>query len=79
MGKIKGPKVDALTVQYGSHHYHKSKDKDKRKSHSHMEKEGYSKRFTDASNPKMEREEKGINARTTIKDSIHNMHACRKK
>jgi hypothetical protein len=27
MGKIKGPKAHALTVQYGSHQYHKSKDK----------------------------------------------------
>jgi hypothetical protein len=29
MGKIKGPKVHALTMQYGSHQYQKSKDKEK--------------------------------------------------
>jgi hypothetical protein len=49
MGKIKGPKAHALTVQDGSHQYQKSKDKDKRKDHAHSEKEGYSKPFTDAS------------------------------
>jgi hypothetical protein len=27
MGKIKGPKAHALTMQYGSHQYQKSKDK----------------------------------------------------
>jgi hypothetical protein len=29
--------------------------------------------------PKVEREEKGRNAFTAIKDSIHNTHACRNK
>jgi hypothetical protein len=29
--------------------------------------------------PKVEREEKGRNAHTPIKDSIQNMHACRNK
>jgi hypothetical protein len=49
MGKIKGPKVHALTVQDGNgHQYHKSKDKYKRKSHANPKKEGYSKPFNDA-------------------------------
>jgi hypothetical protein len=38
MGKIKGPKVHALTMQYGSHQYNKSKYKDKSKSHAHSKK-----------------------------------------
>jgi hypothetical protein len=29
--------------------------------------------------PKVEREEKGRNAHISIKDSIHNLRACRKK
>jgi hypothetical protein len=49
MGKMKGPKAYALTVQDGIHQYHKSKYKDKRKDHAKMSKEGYSKPFTDAS------------------------------
>ena len=52
MGKIKGPKVHALTVQYGSHQYQKYKYKDKRKVHANPNKEGYSKPFTDASRSK---------------------------
>jgi hypothetical protein len=76
MGKIKGPKVHALTVQYGRHQYHKSKDKYKRKSHVNMKKEGYSKPSLD---PKVEREEKGRSAHTSIKDYIHNPHACKNK
>jgi hypothetical protein len=53
MGKIKGPKVHALTVQDGSNHqYHKSKYKDKRKEHANPKKEGYSKPFNDASRSK---------------------------
>jgi hypothetical protein len=79
MGKIKGPKAHALTVQYGSHQYQKYKYKDKRKSHAHPKKEGYTKPFTDASRSKGEREEKGRNARTVTKDSIQNPHACKKK
>jgi hypothetical protein len=38
MGKIKGSKAHALTVQDGSHKYHKSKDKDKQKDHAHPKK-----------------------------------------
>jgi hypothetical protein len=53
MGKIKGLKVHALTVQYGSgYQYKKSKDKDKRKTHGNLKKEGYSKPFNDASRSK---------------------------
>jgi hypothetical protein len=59
VGKIKGPKVHALIVQYGSHKYHKSKDKDKRKSHANLKKEGYSKPFTDASGSKGGKGRKG--------------------
>jgi hypothetical protein len=70
MGKIKGPKEHALTVQDGNHQYQKYKYKDKRKSHANPKKEGYSKPFTDASDPKVEREEKGRNAHTAVNDSI---------
>jgi hypothetical protein len=60
MGKIKGPKVHALTVQYGSNHqYHKSKDKYKRKSHANPKKEGYLKPLNDASGSKGGKERKG--------------------
>jgi hypothetical protein len=49
MGKIKGPKAHALTVQDGNHQkYKKSKDKDKIKYHENMKKEGFSKPFNDA-------------------------------
>jgi hypothetical protein len=48
MGKIKGPKVHALTVKYGSHQYQKYKYKNKIKSHAHSKQEGYSKPFIDA-------------------------------
>jgi hypothetical protein len=53
MGKIKGPKVHALTVQDRiGHQYQKSKDKEKRKPHANPNKEGYSKPFNDASRSK---------------------------
>jgi hypothetical protein len=61
------------------HQYQKSKDKDKRKAHANPNKEGYSKPFNDASDPKVEREEKGRNALTSIKDSIQNLHVCRNR
>jgi hypothetical protein len=49
MGKIKGPKAHALTVQDGNgHQYQKYKDKDKRKACENPKKEGYSKPFNDA-------------------------------
>jgi 3-dehydroquinate synthase class II len=60
MGKIKGPKVHALTVQDGNdHQYHNSKDKYKRKSHANSKKEGYSKPFNDASRSKGGKGRKG--------------------
>jgi hypothetical protein len=49
MGKIKGPKVHEITVQYGSgNQYHKYKYKYKRKAHENPKKEWYSKPFNDA-------------------------------
>ena len=60
MGKIKGPKAHALTVQDGSgHKHHKYKDKYKRKTHENLKKEGYSKPFTDASESKCGKGRKG--------------------
>jgi hypothetical protein len=78
MGKIKGPKVHAITVQYGSHQYHKYKDKGNRKSHANLKKEGYSKPFTDDSGSKGE---KGIKAEkcTYCHKQFHPESACKKK
>jgi hypothetical protein len=60
MGKIKGPKEHELTVQDGSdHQYQKSKEKYKRKAHANPKKEGYSKRFNDASRSKGGKGRKG--------------------
>ena len=59
MGKIKGPKANAQTMQYGSHKYQKYKYKGKWKSHANMKKEGYSKPSTDASGSKGEKGRKG--------------------
>ena len=59
MGKIKGPKANALIVQDGSHQYKKYKDNDKRKYHANPKKEGYSKPFTDASGSKGGKGRKG--------------------
>ena len=60
MGKIKGPKVHALTMKYGiGNHYHKYKDKDKRKAHENPKKEGYSKPFNVASGSKGGKGRKG--------------------
>jgi hypothetical protein len=78
MGKIKGPKVHALTVQYGSHQYHKSKDKEKRKSHEHPKKEGYSNPFNDASRSKGGKERKGEKCMYCHK-GFHPYSACMKK
>jgi hypothetical protein len=55
MGKIRGPKAHALTVQYDRHKYQKYKYKYKRKDHDHLKKEGYTKPFTDASRSKGEK------------------------
>jgi hypothetical protein len=78
MGKIKGPKVHALTVQYDSHKYHKSKDKYKRKSHAHPKKEGYTKPFTDAFRSKGEKGRKGEKC-TYCHKGFHPESACMKK
>jgi hypothetical protein len=51
----------------------------KRKAHANPKKEGYSKPFTDASGSKGGKGRKGENAHTAIKDSIQNLHACKKK
>jgi hypothetical protein len=59
MGKIKGPKEHALTVQDGNHQYHKYKYKGKMKSHANPKKEGHSKHFTDAFGSKGEKGRKG--------------------
>jgi hypothetical protein len=59
MGKIKGPKAHALTVQDISHKYQKSKYKDKRKDHAHPKKEGYTRPFTDTFGSKGKKGRKG--------------------
>jgi hypothetical protein len=60
MGKIKDPKVHALTVQDGSdHQYQNSKDKGKRKAHANLKKEGYSKPFNETSRSKGGKGRKG--------------------
>jgi hypothetical protein len=80
MGKIKGPKAHALIVQdFKAHQYQKYKDKDKRKTHANPNKEnGTQNSSMMPLDPKVEREEKGRNALTSIKDSIHNLHVCKK-
>jgi hypothetical protein len=79
MGKIKGPKVHALTVQYGSgHHYYKSKYKDKRKAHANPKKEGYSKPFNDASRSKGGKGRKGDKC-TYCQKGFHPESTCIKK
>jgi hypothetical protein len=60
MGKIKGQKAHALTVQDVSHQYHKSKYKDKWESHANPKKEGYSKPFTNAFGSKGGKGRKGM-------------------
>jgi hypothetical protein len=79
MGKIKGPKVHALTVQYGSgHQYHKSKYKYKRKSHANPKKEGYSKPFNDASGSKGGKGRKGEKC-TYFHKGFHPESTCMQK
>jgi hypothetical protein len=79
MGKIKGPKVHALTVQDGSsHQYQKSKDKDKRKAHANPKKEGYSKPFNDASRSKGGKGRKGEKC-TYFHKGFHPESACMQK
>jgi hypothetical protein len=79
MGKIKGPKVHALTVQDGSgNQYYKSKDKDKRKAHANPKKEGYSKPFNDASRSKGKKGRKGEKC-TYLHKGFHLESACMQK
>jgi hypothetical protein len=59
MGTIKGPRVHALTVNYGSHKYQKYKDTYKQKDHAHLNTEGYTNPFTNASRSKGEKGRKG--------------------
>jgi hypothetical protein len=78
MGKIKGPKAHALTVQDVSHKYKKSKYKDKRKSHAHPKKERYIKPFTDASGSKGEKGREGDKC-TYCHKGFHSESTCIKK
>jgi hypothetical protein len=60
MGNIKGSKMHALVVQYGSSQkIHKYKNKDKGKAHGNPKKEGYSKPFNDSSRSKGGKGRKG--------------------
>jgi hypothetical protein len=80
MGKIKGPKVHALTVHDGSGHQNqKSKDKDKRKSHANPKKEGYSKPFNDASRSKGGKGRKGEKCTYFHKGFHPESHVCRNR
>jgi hypothetical protein len=80
MGKIKCPKAHALNVHDGSGHQNqKYKYKDKMKTHANPKNEGYSNPSMMPLDPKVEREENGRNAPTSIKDSIHNLHVCRNR
>jgi hypothetical protein len=78
MGKNKGPKVHALTMQYGSQKYHKYKYKYKRKSHAHVNKEGYTKPVTDAFRSKGEKGRKGEKCMYCHK-GFHPESSCMKK
>jgi hypothetical protein len=78
MGKIKGPKVHALTLQDGSHQHQKYKDKYKRKAHAHSKKEGYSKPFADASRSKGGKGRKWEKCMYFHK-GFHSESACMKK
>jgi hypothetical protein len=75
MGKIKGPKVHPLTVQYGSHQYHKSKYKEKRKPHANAKNGGYSKTLIDASGSKGGKGGKGEKC-TYFHKGFHPKSAC---
>jgi hypothetical protein len=78
MGKIKGPKAHALTVQYGSHQYQKYKYKYKRKSHANPKKEGYSKPFTNVCRSKGGKRRKGEKC-TYFHKGFHTESACIQK
>jgi hypothetical protein len=78
MGKIKGPKAHAFTMQDDNHQYQKSKDKGKRKAHANPKKEGYSKPFTDAFGSKGEKGRKGEKC-TYCHKGFHSKSACMQK
>jgi hypothetical protein len=79
MGKMKGPKVHALTVKDGSsHQYQKFKYKDKMKAHENSNKEGYSKPFNDASGSKGGKGRQGEKC-TYFHKGFHPKSACMKK
>jgi hypothetical protein len=78
MGKIKGLKVHALVVQYGSSHQNqKYKKNTKGRNMKIHRRKGTQNPSTIPPDPKVEREEKGRNALTSNKDPIENLHACR--
>jgi hypothetical protein len=80
MGKIKGPKVHALTVQDGSGHQNQNlKTNTKGKNMKIQRRKGTQNPSMMPLDPKVEREEKGRNALTSIKDSIHNTHVCKNR
>jgi hypothetical protein len=78
MGKIKGPKVHALTMHDSIHQYQKYKDKDKRKDHANPKKEGYSKPFTNAFGSKGGKGRK-VKICTYFHKGFHPESACMKK
>jgi hypothetical protein len=59
----------------GSHKYQKSKDKYKWKAHAHLNKEGYTKPFTDASRSKGEKGKKGEKC-TYCHKGFHSESTC---
>jgi hypothetical protein len=79
MGKIKGPKVHALTMQDDNgHQYQKSKDKYKRKAHANPKKEGYSKPFNDASRSRDGKGSKGEKC-SYCHEGFHRESTCMQK
>jgi hypothetical protein len=79
MGAIKGPRVHALTVHDGSHKYQKSKVKISGNIMHIRRRKGTKNPSPMPLDPKEKREEKERNARIVTKDSIQNMHACKRK
>jgi hypothetical protein len=78
MGKIKGSKVHALAVKDGSNHQNqKYKKKTKGRCLQIQRRKGTQNPSMIPLDPKVEREEKGINALTSTTDSILNLHVCR--
>jgi hypothetical protein len=80
MGKIKGPKAHALVVQYGINHPNQKYEyKDKGRHMQIQRRKGTQNPSAMPPDPKVEREEKGRNELTSIKDSIHNPHVSTKR